>query len=177
MIRRNLVVTLILVWVADMAHGADKSKPEVLVRVFDAIPAVAAGTLFQGEAMATKILDSAGVRLRWENVRSSSRTESRAGGCGTGGPVQTIDLRFGHPAPNHGPTAMAEAFPYDQNNGRITVFLDRVESILSALPESKGRIFGHVLAHEVGHMLLRVDSHSGTGLMKAHWSSDDFSWI
>jgi hypothetical protein len=177
MIRKNLMGTLMLLAVVDIARGADGSKPEVLVRVFDAIPGISADTLFQGEAMATKILDSAGVRLLWENVRSSSRTKSRARGCGTGGPVQTIDLRFGHSTPNHGPKAMAEAFPYDQNNGRITVFLDRVEGVLSTLPESKGRIFGHVLAHEVGHMLLRHDSHFETGLMKALWSSDDYSWI
>jgi len=32
-----------------------------------------------------------------------------------------------------------------------------------------------VLAHEIGHVLLRVNSHADTGLMKAHWTHRDYS--
>ena len=33
--------------------------------------------------------------------------------------------------------------------------------------------FGHILAHEIGHVLLGTDSHSPTGLMKPGWNSLD----
>jgi hypothetical protein len=39
----------------------------------------------------------------------------------------------------------------------------------------KPRVLGHVLAHEIGHMLLRTNLHRDAGLMKAHWSPKDLS--
>ena len=38
MIRQNLAANLILLAVAGLAHGAGDSKPEVLIRVFEAGP-------------------------------------------------------------------------------------------------------------------------------------------
>jgi hypothetical protein len=35
-----------------------------------------------------------------------------------------------------------------------------------------GQILGHVIAHELGH-LLGLDSHSPTGIMRADWSRTD----
>lgn len=30
-----------------------------------------------------------------------------------------------------------------------------------------------MLAHEIGHVLIATDGHAGTGIMKAHWNSQD----
>ena len=57
------------------------------------------------------------------------------------------------------------------------MFYDRIAKILELRQLSGGRILGHVLAHEIGHALLRTDSHAEGGLMKAHWSRDDLSWM
>ena len=32
---------------------------------------------------------------------------------------------------------------------------------------------GHVMAHELGHLLLGSNSHSGMGIMRAHWQSEE----
>jgi hypothetical protein len=32
----------------------------------------------------------------------------------------------------------------------------------------------HVLVHEIVHLLERVDRHSGTGIMKARWTTADY---
>jgi hypothetical protein len=34
----------------------------------------------------------------------------------------------------------------------------------------RGKLLGHLMAHEVGHLLLPVQSHSPKGLMRAQWS-------
>jgi len=179
MTRKNLLLTAILLAVANRAHAGDNSHPEVLVHVLDAFPAIGPPQiLLQGEETATKILDSAGVRLRWDNVQSSSRKKSQANGCGTDGPVQTIVIRFAPSLPrDHNPHALAEAHPYAQDDAGVTVFYDRVLPIFSWYPRSEGRILGHVLAHEVGHMLLGVVSHSETGLMKSEWFNEDYRWM
>jgi len=52
--------------------------------------------------------------------------------------------------------------------------LDELSDRLRPMMETLSRpevLIGHVLAHEIGHKLLRTDSHSPTGLMKAHWSN------
>jgi len=35
------------------------------------------------------------------------------------------------------------------------------------------RILGSVMAHELGHLLLGLNSHSVTGLMRARWGNDE----
>jgi len=44
------------------------------------------------------------------------------------------------------------------------------DSQLAAEP-SRPVLLGHVLAHEIGHILQGTDRHSETGLMKARWDS------
>jgi hypothetical protein len=36
------------------------------------------------------------------------------------------------------------------------------------------RVLGHVLAHEIGHVLQGTGRHSPSGVMKAHWDEDDY---
>jgi hypothetical protein len=36
-------------------------------------------------------------------------------------------------------------------------------------------LLGHVLAHEITHILQGVARHSAEGVMKAHWTEDDFA--
>lgn len=174
MIRKDLVVTVMLL-VIDLAQAADRSKPKVLVRLFEG-NAVSSQTLLRAKDTATDILAAAGVRIRWANLRSTP--ESRTGDCGTSGSVQTIDLRFSDPAPaDYKPAALAAASPFAQSGVRITVFYDRVAKILPSQPRWSGQILGHVVAHEIGHVLLGNDSHTQRGLMKAGWSDDDFEMM
>jgi hypothetical protein len=35
------------------------------------------------------------------------------------------------------------------------------------------RLLGHVLAHEITHILEAIVRHSETGLMRAHWTPED----
>ena len=55
--------------------------------------------------------------------------------------------------------------------GRVVyVFYHRIERVAVAhhIPVMRG--LGHVMAHEVGHALMGVNSHSGEGLMRANWN-------
>ena len=71
------------------------------------------------------------------------------------------------------PGAVAYAQPYEGRH--VRVFYDRVSSTLGVFPKSDvPKILGHVLAHEIGHMLQRTVRHSETGVMKAHWTAVDY---
>jgi len=72
------------------------------------------------------------------------------------------------------PGAMAYALPYADGGLRITIFLDRLHPVLARNPNSRGAILGHVIAHEVVHVVQGIKRHSDLGLMKGRWSEDDF---
>jgi hypothetical protein len=153
---------------------ANEPKREVLVRVLEA-NSVDPETLLWAEDTASDILAAAGIRLRWAKVQPTTDNESRPADCATSRWVQTIGLRFNVRTPaDDKPGALAAASPFAQSGVRVTVFYDRVTRILPTQPEWSGRILGHVLAHEIGHMLLRNDTHTQKGLMKAQWTDDDF---
>jgi hypothetical protein len=55
--------------------------------------------------------------------------------------------------------------------GRIAyVFYDRIERVAIARRIPIARGLGHVMAHEIGHLLLGVNSHSDQGLMSQKWN-------
>jgi hypothetical protein len=55
--------------------------------------------------------------------------------------------------------------------GRVAyVFYHRIERIAIAHQAPIMRGLGHVMAHEVGHVLMGVNSHGGEGLMRSNWN-------
>jgi hypothetical protein len=67
---------------------------------------------------------------------------------------------------------MGYAMPYGKAGTRIHILLDRVRGAGSQ--KLAGVLLGHVMAHELGHMLEGISRHSDSGVMKAHWDDDDF---
>ena len=166
MITRKTAIHLVLLaisgnsgcWAAVKTGNPD---PQVAIRLLDADP-VAGPDLRTAQDIAGKILASAGVRVRWH------------GGHAIHPAAETIDIRFTHSLPRYGTTgALAESSPFAHSGVRITVFLDRVLEYANRNPLFTPRILGHVLAHEIGHVLKGTDAHSSVGVMKAHWNYDD----
>jgi hypothetical protein len=53
------------------------------------------------------------------------------------------------------------------------VFYDKVREAAALTGLSLPQIFGTVIAHELGHLLLGTNSHSRSGLMRARWSREE----
>jgi hypothetical protein len=58
----------------------------------------------------------------------------------------------------------------------VTVFSDNVHQTSFELEISPEMLLGHVIAHEIEHMLLR-SSHHSLGIMNAPWSRTDYYWM
>jgi hypothetical protein len=59
-------------------------------------------------------------------------------------------------------------------SGRVAyMFADRIEhvAISNHIPIERG--LGHAMAHEIGHLLIGVNSHSDHGLMRPEWNPDE----
>jgi hypothetical protein len=76
----------------------------------------------------------------------------------------------GLPAQIH-PGALGYAAPFGTKGTCIHVLLDRVRHTGSERLD--GILLGHVMAHELGHVLEGIDRHSNSGVMKAHWDNQE----
>jgi hypothetical protein len=121
--------------------------------------------LARARLVAADLLAPAGVNLQW-NRKSSSMLCSRS----------PIVIGFAEDTPAQlFPGAMAYALPYSGDGTRITLFLDRMAALFRLATGSQaGILLGHVLAHEIAHVLQGIARHSASGLMKARFSDNDF---
>ncbi|HEY7333794.1 MAG TPA: hypothetical protein VH639_02845 [Bryobacteraceae bacterium] len=111
----------------------------------------------QAEDIAAKMFNKIGVKIDWPLQHR----------CPPPSP-QSILIQLSMGALDH-----PDALGYAQlGENRIEVFYDRVISM--AEPLIAPSLLGHVLAHELTHLLENVSRHSDRGLMKAHWTSNDY---
>ena len=155
----NLVVGLL---VTGLAYGSKPLPADVVILVRGEI--AAPGAVDQdARAQVSWIYSRAGVRLTWREANPPV----------TAGQV-VIELRYAKDAPqgvNGG--ALAYALPFGNGGTAITVLYDRVRFAAGRLSRETA-LLAHVLAHEIGHILERTNAHAPAGIMKAHWSGQDY---
>ena len=129
--------------------------------------------LIPAKDIASKVLAQAGIRLVWRTTYKTEPT-TPMGSCGERR-LQVIDISVVDKAPqNLMQSAMASAYPFSSGGVRIVVYWDRVQRLHEGVDSSTLRVvLGHVLAHEIGHILIGKNEHSLSGLMKTTFSRMD----
>lgn len=118
--------------------------------------------LQMGQYTASTILDRINVKLEWSCATSETAHNIQ---------IRLVDL----PDSSSSSDALASARPYAKSGVQIQLFYDRLLPFFGRDRAQSGRLFGHVMAHEIGHVLEGVAVHSQQGIMRAHWTSGDFS--
>ena len=117
---------------------------------------------FAAKGQVERMFASAGVQIVWRNGTPSA--DVIAG-------ERSIVVRFVlHTPDTDHPGALAFALPYEGTHLRI--FYDRVQL---ENPRATQAVLAHVLVHEITHLLQRIERHSECGIMKAHWTAEDYS--
>jgi hypothetical protein len=148
------------------AASASSAKPLPLpVTVFDYANVPTQWLSWAKESM-SRIYEEIGVEIAWQDARSEARTglivlilpESRS--TKEGIPQSVIGYTSG--------TA-------DERRRVAYVLYGRMDQFrLEQAPAiQRANLLGHLMAHEVGHLLLPVQSHSPSGIMRARWSRAD----
>ena len=162
------LVTVALLWGAAVS-GQAKDKQVVLVYNQ---ARVAPEVMSEAESEAARIFREAVVAVRWVNCQVV---------VGNGEVHDTCRLYHGSNAiflqilptagtfPNR--QALAHAAVAAEGGVRATVFFDRVQEFVQKNHPSCGlaRFVGHLMAHELGHLLLSRAGHSPKGLMAGPW--------
>lgn len=139
----------------------------------------APGTLIQAQKVMTELLARSGVKSSWKLCTTSSDAAgARHHTCVQAGPL-TLSIRIL-------PARKAAAWPIAKNSCGVALngeegefgFLalidsDCVTTRSGPRPGAFGRFLGHVIAHEVGHLLLGRSSHTVAGLMSSQWSAEE----
>ena len=169
---RNVATVLVLgtLWPQGSA-GGEVSKASISVLVFD-YAGVPAEILGAGLIETKRILGSGGVEAVWIHCPVAPERLSLERRCrDTPGPL-TLVLQILPPAatrlrtePGAGGFAVS---PTDGSFGTYAgVFHGRIKQLGKSIGEAAA--LGHVVAHELGHLLLGTGRHSAGGIMKPDW--------
>lgn len=136
--------------------------------------AVPANWLRRAQQEMTRIYNEIGVQVVWLAAHSDASVGAQRSDTVTWPQHALIVLirpNAGSPHPDLPQNAMGAAWGTADERGRVAyVFYDRTEPFT---PLYRPRLLGHVIAHEIGHLLLPMKAHSPRGLMRAQWSRAD----
>jgi len=158
---RGTLLAVFSAWSLPVGGHANPQEPLICVRLLNSGP-VPGAVLGKAEGVAARILASAGMRVRWDDPHAARAA------------AETIDIRFLYSITEN-TARFATSFPFAPDGVRIIVFFNRVEIDGKHDPIFTTRLLGHVLAHEIGHVLMRTDQHAQEGEMKARWNEDDLA--
>jgi len=120
-------------------------------------------TLHGAEAEAARIFRQIGITVQWREIESES---ARAAG---------LDLRIVSQARATPLSKGGLALTYweEGSPGTAVVMLDRATNLAGERRVPLEVVLGCLIAHELGHVLLRSPRHSPFGLMRNPWNPDD----
>lgn len=170
-----------LILAAALAASAN-AEMVLIVRVYD-YTRVSDKIIRKAEEVARRIYQKAGVETEWIHCPAVPGEEGRFPACRrpmSGTDVilhilpEAMEVRglsrdaFGYALPDAGGLPARHAY----------VFLHRVDEAVrrsrrTARCISREVLLGYVVAHEIGHLLLGPNSHSGCGVMRGRWSAED----
>lgn len=152
--------------------------PQIVLRVHN-YAHVDSGLLLGAEAIAAGILREAKVEPKWVDCPLSQQESDRYPRCHENWGTNAFVLNLLTPEMAARIRTRVEPLgsaliPCDEDatSCPISVFYFRVEELALQFNIHPERVLGHVLAHEVGHMLLGAN-HSSKGIMRGEWGRDD----
>jgi hypothetical protein len=147
---------------------------QITVRVHD-YAEIKSGVLLQAEQSAGDILRESGIDTNWV-ICGVGGTPSADAACTQA--MTPVDFIL-----NLLPRSMAQRSSFrDEVFGvavqsaedfgfYASIFYDKVKDCAAYEHLDLAPLLGHVIAHELGHLLLGTDSHAGHGLMSASWTN------
>ena len=161
---------LFLLLFSGAAHGNPATQVRIAIRNDARIPE---RVLTQAADEASRIFRQAGVDTVWIVCQSSNAGTSTKPDCLAPGDLTHLSLRIVPWSSQLGVSTFGVAFLSDAGVGVAgDVFYPLVEKLHSDCDASLSRVLGHVMAHEIGHLLLGLHSHSAFGIMQPQWQEE-----
>src|SRR5215475_11046913 len=130
-------------------------------------------TLGQAEDRARKIFGQSGVATTWYNCSVHGM-----GGANCSGSLdaETIVVQIVHNTEKVKTEVFGTALIGRSGYGSYAhIFFDRAQQLCRDEKVGLPDVLGHIISHEIGHLLLGTDSHSRFGIMRARWESKELA--
>lgn len=135
---------------------------------------VSAKIVLQAKDRASEIFRQAGVITKWYDC--SPKTAS-VPGCDSLEP-DTISIRIRRDTGQIGEGIFGAAFLGNDGHGQYAdIFFDRIRRLSEDWKVSLPALFGYIVVHEIGHLLLGPNAHTWLGIMKASWTHEQLEKI
>jgi hypothetical protein len=165
----GVVLLATLVTAGGTGPGAEEMR-SVTYRLTD-LAGVPPGILEAGAAFAESAFNRVGLRLKRDEPPAAT-IPGLAAGCAPRLHVLVLaerSFRAANPHPDaHGYTASGVGAP-----AAAIISFQRIERTAARCGVAPVVLFGHVMAHELGHLLLGRESRGGAALMKEAWGSSE----
>jgi hypothetical protein len=146
----------IMITAASVADAAEPGqRPTIHLQMQDNA-GVPADILKASQDEVARIFADAGLRVEW--------TET-----GPRFTVHIVPIALGYRTPSSPVMGMALR---NRRGATARIFFNEVKELARSWDVNVSTLLAHVVAHEIGHLLLPYVPHSSTGLMKAEWDRD-----
>jgi hypothetical protein len=126
-----------------------------------------------GETTASRIFQEAGLTVKWMNCAGFANRDPVSSCTETAFPKH-LHVRILTRSRNLPPSTFGIAYLSDEGSGCYSdVFLEPIARLHTATGQGVGPVLGHVMAHEIAHLLLGTNSHSVDGIMRAQWQKEE----
>jgi hypothetical protein len=150
--------------------GAPTSQVTVAVHNDAHVPL---DTLVSAESTASRIFREAGLNVGWLNCVGVG-SHGSAFPCTKAAYPTYLHMRMVARARNLPGTTLGIAYLSADGSGCYSsVFLQPIARLHPMGGEGMAPVLGHVMAHEIAHLLLGTNSHAAEGIMRAQWQRDD----
>lgn len=150
------------------ARAPSSSTNRVSVSVYNDV-GVPVRLVVEAEIIAARVFEQAGVNVRWINCPVVPRDLPDAAICRKAVFPTYFQLRIVPPDPGLSESSLGVSYMSPDGIGCYSyVFYQRVAQ-QRGKEQNAAALLGHIMAHEIAHLLLGTNSHSASGIMQAHW--------
>ena len=172
MSRRSCLVVLIFLVQAASGTTLLAQSHTVQVQIYDDT-ALKPGALNSLVARTQNLLVSSGISVQVKVCKSDLESHCETQ---TGFTILIVRLvaRNMQKISNVRQRRLGQSYADHQGGKYAFVFLEQIQDSAAQANVSWITVLAYTIAHEVGHLLLGSESHTGRGLMKANWDQSDY---
>lgn len=166
--------------VTSAPNGLSVSRIAILVYNYAAI---SLESVAEAQQVAGRLLETAGVAADWLDCPLYPDQAAAHPAClVTPGPARlVVRIAAGTMAQRMQPDQETFGFAIQPDDGSFgtvaNIFSDRARELVNRRRIAFGVMLGHLMAHELGHLLLGTGSHSSTGIMHAPWQHKELDML
>ena len=147
--------------------------PAITVAIYDDMH-LSPQVLADAEDEAMRVYRKAGVAISWVECKSARMKAEADVRCQDSPSATHLNLRIVQHASEASDGVFGVAFISAEGTGAYTdISYNSVEELDREWHVGVARVLGHVMAHEIGHLLLGSNAHSRQGIMCPSWHRDE----